>query len=122
VSAAALVAAAALIGLGRPLIGLLFERGAFDSAAVDLTAQLLAAYALGLPAYVLTEVAARALVARYDTLTIMFANMAQLALRVALLAALIGPLGPIAVPIAHVLSSAGETLILLTLLRLRMRG
>lgn len=122
VSAVALVAAAALIGLGRPVISLLFERGAFDSAAVDLTAQLLAAYALGLPAYVLTEVAMRALVARYDTLTAMFANMVQLVLRVALLAALIGPLGALAVPLAHVLSSSGETLILLIMLRLRTRG
>lgn len=122
VSGAALLAAGAMIVLGRPMIGLLFERGAFDSAAADLTAQLLAAYALGLPAYVLTEMAARALVARYDTLTTMVANIVQLSLRVALLVALIDPLGPLAVPLAHVLSSLVETLILLLVLYLRTRG
>jgi putative peptidoglycan lipid II flippase len=122
VSGAALLAAGAMIGLGRPLIGLLFERGAFDSAAADLTAQLLAAYALGLPAYVLTEVAARALVARYDTLTTMAANIVQLILRIGLLVVLIGPLGATAVPVAHVLSSVVEMLILIVVLYLRTRG
>lgn len=116
-----LLAAAALILLGRPVIGLLFERGAFDAEAADLTARLLALYALGLPAYVLTEIAIRALVARYDTLTPMLTNLAQLAVRTALLAALIGPLGPAAVPAAHAASAALEAAVLLLVLRARVR-
>ncbi len=116
-----LVAAAALIALGRPLIGLLFERGAFDAAAADLTAWLLSIYALGMPAYVLTEIASRALVARFDTLTALGANLAQLAARTALLVALVGPLGPAAVPVAHALAAALETAVLLAVLRVRVR-
>jgi putative peptidoglycan lipid II flippase len=116
-----LAAAAALVVLGRPVIGLLFGRGAFDAAAVELTARLLALYALGLPAYVLTEIAARALVARYDTLTALLANLIQLAVRVVLLAALITPLGPAAVPVAHAVSATLEAAILLAVLRYRTR-
>ncbi|RRR65781.1 MAG: murein biosynthesis integral membrane protein MurJ [Candidatus Viridilinea halotolerans] len=122
VSGTAILTMLLLIGLGRPLIQLLFERGAFDSAAVALTMQLFTLYAIGLPAYVLTEVAARALVARYDTLSAMAANMVQLALRIILLTILIEPLGPQAIPVAHVISSLIETIMLLVILGLRTRG
>ncbi|NTW37372.1 MAG: murein biosynthesis integral membrane protein MurJ, partial [Syntrophobacteraceae bacterium] len=116
-----LVAAAGLILVGRPMIGLLFERGAFDAAAADLTYNLLAVYALGMPAYVLTEIAARALVARYDTVTAMAANLVQLAARTALMAALFGPLGAAAVPTAHAISAVVETALLLAVLWLKTR-
>ncbi len=116
-----LVAAAALILLGRPLIGVLFERGAFDATAADLTYKLLALYALGMPAYVLTEIAARALVARYDTTTAMLGNLAQLAVRTVLLAVLLRWLGAAAVPLAHVSSAVIETALLLVVLWLKTR-
>ncbi len=119
--ALALAAAVALIGLGRPIISLLFERGAFDAAAVDLTARMLAIYALGLPAYVLTEIATRALVARYDTLSALWANLTQLGVRLGLLLVLLAPLGPAALPTAHALSATLETTILLVVLRYRTR-
>ncbi|PDW03930.1 lipid II flippase MurJ [Candidatus Viridilinea mediisalina] len=122
VSSASILTMFVLISLGRPVIQVLFERGAFDSAAAALTTQLLALYAIGLPAYVLTEVAARALVARYDTLTAMLANMLQLVLRIVLLTILIEPLGPSAIPIAHVISSLVETIMLLLVLGVRTRG
>ncbi len=115
----AVCAAVALLLLGRPVIGLLFERGAFDQAAGDLTYQLLAIYALGLPAYVATEIATRALLARHDARTPLLANLVQLACRAALCATLLGPLGPAAIPAAFALSSAVETAILLLALRLR---
>lgn len=104
----AVAAAAALLALGRPVIALLFERGAFDAAAGDLTYAMLAVYALGLPAYVATEVAARALLARRDARTPMLANLLQLGLRVGLCTALIGPLGPAAIPTAFAISAAAE--------------
>lgn len=117
----AALAAAALIALGRPVIALLFGRGAFDAAAVELTYAMLAVYALGLPAYVATEVASRALMARYDARTPMLTNLGQLGLRAALCAALIGPLGPAAIPAAFVISSAAEAAALLGVLRWRTR-
>jgi putative peptidoglycan lipid II flippase len=115
----AALATAALLLLGRPVIWLLFERGAFDQAAGDLTYGLLAIYALGLPAYVATEIATRALLARHDARTPLLANLAQLACRAGLCATLIGPLGPAAIPAAFALSSALEAAILLLALRLR---
>ena len=115
----AVLAAAALILLGRPLIALLFERGAFDAAAGDLTYRLLAIYACGLPAYVATEIATRALLARHDARTAMLTNLGQLAMRAALCATLIGPLGPAAIPTAFALSSAAEALTLLAVLHFR---
>jgi putative peptidoglycan lipid II flippase len=120
-SALAALAAAALVLLGRPVVALLFGRGAFDAAAVELTAALLAIYALGLPAYVATEVAARALVALYDARTPLLANLVQLALRAGLCWALLDRLGAAAIPAALALSAAIEAAILLVALRRRTR-
>jgi len=64
-----LPAAAALIVLDQPIIAVLFERGAFRFAEVQATAAALAAYALGLPAYVLIKVLAPCFYAREDTRT-----------------------------------------------------
>src|SRR5690606_6204421 len=62
-------AAAALLVIPAPLIGVLFERGAFGSVETVATAQALAAFALGLPAYVLIKVLAPGFFAREDTAT-----------------------------------------------------
>src|SRR5690606_26046653 len=48
----ALPATVALLVVPYPLLSVLFERGAFDAEAARLTAAALAAFALGLPAYV----------------------------------------------------------------------
>jgi putative peptidoglycan lipid II flippase len=116
---AALAALPLIIG-GRPLIGLLFERGAFDAPAADLTYRALAIFALGLPAYVATEIVARAFIARLDTRTPLLANIGQLALRVALTAALLGPAGVLAVPLAYAISAAAEAATLLLVLNRRL--
>ncbi len=42
---------AIFIALSRPIVALVFERGAFDSYAAGLVAALLIAYGLGMPAY-----------------------------------------------------------------------
>jgi putative peptidoglycan lipid II flippase len=55
--------------LARPIVAVLFERGAFDAAAAAATAHALAAFALGLPAFVLVKVLAPAFFAREDTTT-----------------------------------------------------
>jgi putative peptidoglycan lipid II flippase len=64
-----LPAAAALIVLDRPIIAVLFERGAFGQTEVVATAAALSAYAIGLPAYVLIKVLAPCFYARQDTRT-----------------------------------------------------
>ncbi|MDE2227544.1 MAG: murein biosynthesis integral membrane protein MurJ [Alphaproteobacteria bacterium] len=62
-------AAVALGLLAQPLLAALFERGAFRPHEVTATAGALAAYAAGLPAFVLVKVLAPAFFARHDTAT-----------------------------------------------------
>jgi putative peptidoglycan lipid II flippase len=64
-----LPAALALAVIPWPIVIVLFERGAFDRAASDATAWALAAYAFGLPAFVLTKILQPAFYAREDTVT-----------------------------------------------------
>jgi putative peptidoglycan lipid II flippase len=64
-----LPASAALLILAGPIVSVLFERGAFTLADTAETAWTLAAYAVGLPAFVLVKVLAPAFFAREDTRT-----------------------------------------------------
>lgn len=62
----------AAIGLGvtaGPIMSVLFQRGAFGPAAAQATASALAAYAAGLPAFVLIKVMTPGFFARHDTAT-----------------------------------------------------
>ncbi|MDE2166074.1 MAG: murein biosynthesis integral membrane protein MurJ [Alphaproteobacteria bacterium] len=64
------VPAAVALGMLAPrILAALFERGAFGPAEVHATAGALAAYAAGLPAFVLVKVLAPAFFARHDTKT-----------------------------------------------------
>jgi putative peptidoglycan lipid II flippase len=60
-------AAVALVVIAYPLISVLFERGAFDREDTVATAWTLAAYGLGLPAFVLHKVLQPLFYAREDT-------------------------------------------------------
>jgi putative peptidoglycan lipid II flippase len=62
-------AALALMVLCLPIVSVLFERGAFGAADARATSAALAAYALGLPAYVLIKVLTPGFFAREDTRT-----------------------------------------------------
>ncbi len=64
-----LPAAVALAVLAGPIFAVLFQRGAFTHADTAATAAALAAYAAGLPAFVLVKVLAPAFFARHDTAT-----------------------------------------------------
>src|SRR5689334_13173581 len=64
-----LPAAVALALLATPILVVLFQRGAFGPADTAATAAALAAYAAGLPAFVLVKVLAPAFFARHDTAT-----------------------------------------------------
>ncbi|MCK6418237.1 MAG: murein biosynthesis integral membrane protein MurJ [Alphaproteobacteria bacterium] len=65
----ALPAAAALCVMPHSLISVLFERGEFKAADTLSTAQVLAGYSIGLPAYICIKVFASAHWARQDTMT-----------------------------------------------------
>lgn len=106
---------------GRPLIRILFERGNFGAPAGDLTAQVLVIYALALPAYISTEIVARALVSMRDTTTPLLTNSLQLLGRIALLSLLIEQQAILAIPIAFAITATLETLLLTCVLLLKLQ-
>ncbi|ODP39396.1 murein biosynthesis integral membrane protein MurJ [Sphingomonas turrisvirgatae] len=64
-----LPATAALVICGAPIIAALFQHGAFTRQDTLLTAQALAAFSIGLPAYILVKVLTPGYYARSDTKT-----------------------------------------------------
>jgi putative peptidoglycan lipid II flippase len=100
-----LPAAAALIILAKPILAVLFERGAFGPAQAAATAAALAAYAAGLPAFVLVKVLAPGFFAHRNTKTPVKVAIACVALNLALTAILMQFLAHVGVAIA--LSASG---------------
>ncbi len=79
-----LPATVGLLLLGRPLVRLLFERGAFAASSTEAVAWALAFYALGLPGHAGLEIVARAFYALHDTFTPVWVGGLAMALNVAL--------------------------------------
>ena len=98
-------AALALVVSGQAIMTVLFARGAFDAHAAALSAQSLAAYAVGLPAFVLVKVLAPAFFARGDTGTPVRIGMVTLVLNFALNLALMIPLQHVGPPLATSLAA-----------------
>jgi putative peptidoglycan lipid II flippase len=71
-----LPAAAGLAVAARPIVEVLFERGAFDGKATSATAAALATYGLGLPGYVLAKVLHPGFFARHDVRTPLLVTLA----------------------------------------------
>jgi putative peptidoglycan lipid II flippase len=111
-----LPAAAALIVLARPILTVLFERGAFGPVEAAATAAALAAYAAGLPAFVLVKVLAPGFYAHRDTVTPVKVAVATMTVNFVLTLLLMRFLAHVGVAIA--LSAAGwmQALVLLVLL------
>ncbi|MGC1559378.1 MAG: murein biosynthesis integral membrane protein MurJ [Bradyrhizobium sp.] len=87
----ALPATLGLIVLGKPIVRMLFEHGAFTAADTAGTAQALIWLALGLPAHVLIKALSPAFFARGDTLAPLLATLKGLAITI-LLAIVLGQL------------------------------
>ena len=113
--AGSLPATAILLGGGDLVANLVFGHGAYDDQAVRLTADVMKIYALGLPAYIGTEIAARTILAMRDARTPLLTNILQLIVRTAIIATLLPVWGVRAIPLAYVVSSAIEAAILVTL-------
>jgi putative peptidoglycan lipid II flippase len=84
-------AAAALFVIAEPIVWVLFRHGNFDAAAAHGTAAALAAYAIGLPAFVLVKVLVPAFYARHDTRTPVKIGVVALVVNLVLTFALAGP-------------------------------
>ncbi|MDR6291978.1 putative peptidoglycan lipid II flippase [Inquilinus ginsengisoli] len=95
-----LPSAAGLIALAGPIIHTLFERGAFGPAQTVAVSGALAAYALGIPAYILIRVFSTLCFARADTTTPMRTGAAATLLAVAGAVVLMRPLGHVGIALA----------------------
>jgi putative peptidoglycan lipid II flippase len=100
-----LPAALALIVSAWPVIAVLFGRGAFDPADVTRASQALAAYAIGLPAFVAVKVVAPGFFARGDTATPVKVGLAAVVLNLALNLAFMVPLRHMGPPLATSLAA-----------------
>ena len=100
-----LPAAVALMVIAEPIIAVLFERGAFGAEAVAATGAGLAAFALGLPAYVLVKVLIPGFFAREDMASPLKTSTAAMVANIALIAALFPALGFIGIALATAASS-----------------
>jgi putative peptidoglycan lipid II flippase len=121
-------AAVGLLVLRRPLVALLFERGAFQAASTDAVAWALAFYALGLVGHAGVEIVVRAFYALHDTWTPVWVGGLAMFLNVVLSLTLPGVFAWMGLP-AHgglALANSVATLLemggLMVLLRPRLGG
>ncbi|MBV9735150.1 MAG: murein biosynthesis integral membrane protein MurJ [Acidisphaera sp.] len=87
-----LPAALALLVVPEPVMAVLFGRGAMDMRSVHLASQSLAAYAVGLPAFVLVKVLSPGFFARGDTATPVKVSLGVIVLNFSLNLAFMVPL------------------------------
>jgi len=111
-----LPAALALLISALPIISVLFGRGAFSA---DDATQSLAAYAVGLPAFVLVKVLVPAFFARGDTRAPVWTGSAAVALNLALNFAFMRPLQHMGPPLASSIAAWFNIALLIWLLRRR---
>ncbi len=104
---------AVLLIAGNRIVALLFEHGAYDADATRLTQRILVAYVIGLPFYIGTEIASRAVLATRDARTPLLTNVMQLAIRTATMAIFLPIWGLLAIPLAFATSSAIESAVLI---------
>ncbi len=128
VFAAMLPAAVGLMVLGRPIVALLLERGAFESASTEAVTWALAFFAVGLIGHAAIEILARVFYALHDTWTPALAAMGAVLLNVALglslppLFAVEGMPPYAGLALANGLSALLETGILLVLIGPKLGG
>jgi len=111
-----LPAAIALAVLATPILSVLFERGAFGPTDTAATAAALAAYAGGLPAFVLIKVLAPAFFARHDTATPVKVAVMAMVVNLCLTLALMRLLAHVGIALATTIAGWLNALALLALL------
>ena len=111
-----LPAAIALAVLASPIFSVLFQRGAFGPADTAATAAALAAYAAGLPAFVLIKVLAPAFFARHDTATPVKIAVMAMAINLGLTLILMRFLAHVGIALATTAAGWLNALMLLALL------
>ncbi len=98
-------AAVGLMVMPAPIVNILYERGAFTAETTTMTATALAAFASGLPAYVMIKVFQASYFAREDMKTPMWFAMVQVVANIALSLALFPVYGYVAIAAATSISA-----------------
>jgi putative peptidoglycan lipid II flippase len=111
-----LPATAALLLLAKPIVALLFERGAFTAADSNAVAAMLRALAVGLPAFVLVKVFLPAFLAREAIKGPLIAALCGVLANIALAILLAPRVGPAAAAIGVSASAVANALVLYALL------
>ncbi len=104
----AAAATAFLVLFGRPIVALVYQRGAFGSASVDAVAFALGFYALAIIGESALELCARVFYARHDARTPMWVALSALVVNWALCVGLVGPLGIGGLALARAVALAWE--------------
>jgi putative peptidoglycan lipid II flippase len=100
-----LPAATALIVLAYPIISVLFERNHFGAYEAFETAKVLAAFAIGLPAYILIKVLSTVFFAKLDTKTPLKAALLSLVTNIICNFILIAPLKHVGIALSTALAA-----------------
>lgn len=117
-----LPAAVGYVLLARPVIAALLERGAFGDASGDLTAEVLAAMALGLVGFSVYLFVLRGFYALKDTRTPFLVNLFENAVNIALAFALVGRFGVQGLALAYAGAYSIAAVVAVVLLRRRIGG
>jgi putative peptidoglycan lipid II flippase len=115
-------ASAGIIVLRNPIISLLFERGAFDAHAAEITASALLFYSIGLFAYGAVHILSKTFYSLQDMKTPLRAATVAMVSNIALNIILMFPLGLGGLALATSISAIINMLILIFLLNRRIGG
>lgn len=100
-----LPAAIGLMMLPGPIVNIIYERGAFTAETTAMTAAALAAFATGLPAYVLIKVFSPAFFARLDMKTPMWFSVVAVVVNIAASLIMFPILGHVGIALATSISA-----------------
>ena len=109
-----------LLALAAPIVQLLFQRGEFTAGDAAMTAQALAGFAVGLPAFSASRIAAQTFYALGDTRTPVWVGFGSVIVNVALALVLMGPLAHTGLALATSLSAYFTVAALVLMLRRRL--
>ncbi len=108
--------------LARPIVALLFQRGAFTPEDTGLTVLALLFYLIGLPCAAVDQPLIYAFYARKDTRTPVLVGVMAIGVYLVVALSLIGPLGMVGLVLANSAQWASHAAVMLVLLHRRLDG
>lgn len=112
-----LPSAVGLYILSKPIIHILFERGAFLAEDTFYTAKVLSIFSIGLPAYILIKVLVTCFFSREDTKTPLYISLVSVAINIVISLLLIETMREMGIALATAISSWVNAFLLFTILK-----